>query len=189
MCCQKREVCPHGPFGLPLCNLINVSYFDLIFLKQVEGTRNDKVCRLLNTLVEIGTNAAYQAFLNVLQTTGYEFLANQIVQNEEMIRRENPFISTPIQETNQPAEEIRPSPIPFELRNYTSAGQSSFVGSQIQNSNSSSLEASGSSTVIYSRTSEFSLPPSRSARINSEPPPVGLFDWERGKFGDIIKLK
>lgn len=170
--------------------LIDVSYFDLIFLKQVEGTRNDKVCRLLNTLVEIGTNA-YQAFLNVLKTTGYEFLANQIVQNEEMIRRENlnPFISTPIQETNQPAEEIRPSPIPFELRNYTSAGQSSFVGSQIQNSNSSSLEASGSSTVIYSRTSEFSLPPSRSARINSEPPPVGLFDWERGKFGDIIKLK
>uniref|UniRef100_A0A8W8JXW5 Caspase-2 n=1 Tax=Magallana gigas TaxID=29159 RepID=A0A8W8JXW5_MAGGI len=126
---------------------------------MVEGTRNDKVCRLLNTLVEIGTNA-YQAFLNVLQTTGYEFLANQIVQNEEMIRRENPFISTPIQETNQPAEEIHPSPIPFELRNYTSAGQSSFVGTQIQNSNSSSLEASGSSTIIYSRTSEFSLPPS-----------------------------
>lgn len=70
--------------------LIDVSYFDLIFLKQVEGTRNDKVCRLLNTLVEIGTNA-YQAFLNVLKTTGYEFLANQIVQNEEMIRRENPL--------------------------------------------------------------------------------------------------
>lgn len=188
MCCQKREVCPHGPFGLPLCNLINVSYFDLIFLKQVEGTRNDKVCRLLNTLVEIGTNA-YQAFLNVLQTTGYEFLANQIVPNEEMIRRENPFISTPIQETNQPAEEIHPSPIPFELRNYTSAGQSSFVGSQIQNSNSSSLEASGSSTIIYSRTSEFSLPPSRSARINSEPLPAGLFDWERGKFWRHNQIK
>lgn len=140
MCCQWREVCPHVhvPFGRPVY-LIDVSYFDLIFLKQVEGTRNDKVCRLLNTLVEIGTNA-YQAFLNVLKTTGYEFLTNQIVQNEEMIRRENPFISTPIQETNQPAEEIRPSPIPFELRNYISAGQSSFVGSQIQNSNSSSLE-------------------------------------------------
>lgn len=106
-----------------------------------------------------------------------------------MIRRENPFISTPIQETNQPAEEIRPSPIPFELRNYTSAGQSSFVGSQIQNSNSSSLEASGSSTIIYSRTSEFSLPPSRSARINSEPPPVGLFDWERGKFWRHNQIK
>lgn len=188
VCVVNREVCPHVhvPFGRPVY-LIDVSYFDLIFLKQVEGTRNDKVCRLLNTLVEIGTNA-YQAFLNVLKTTGYEFLANQIVQNEEMIRRENPFISTPIQETNQPAEEIRPSPIPFELRNYTSAGQSCFVGSQIQNSNSSSLEAS-SSSIIYSRTSEFSLPPSRSARINSEPPPVGLFDWERGKFGDIIKLK
>lgn len=172
----------------PPVYLIDVSYFDLIFLKQVEGTRNDKVCRLLNTLVEIGTNA-YQAFLNVLKTTGYEFLANQIVQNEEMIRRENPFISTPIQETNQPAEEIRPSPIPFELRNYTSAGQSSFVGSQIQNSNSSSLEASGSSTIIYSRTSEFSLPPSRSTRINSEPPPVGLFDWERGKFWRHNQIK
>lgn len=110
MCCQQKEVCPNGPFGLPLCNVIDVSYFDLIFLKQVEGTRNDKVCRLLNTLVEIGTNA-YQAFLKVLKTTGYEFLANQIVQNEEMIRRENPFISTPIQETNQPAEENRPSPV------------------------------------------------------------------------------
>lgn len=160
--------------------LLSQDFFTPLMIEHimVEGTRNDKVCRLLNTLVEIGTNA-YQAFLKVLKTTGYEFLANQIVQNEEMIRRENPFISTPIQETNQPAEEIRPSPIPFELRNYTSAGQSSFVGSQIQNSNSSSLEASGSSTVIYSRTSEFSLPPSRSARINSEPPPVGLFDWER----------
>lgn len=155
---------------------------------MVEGTRNDKVCRLLNTLVEMGTNA-YQVFLNVLQTTGYEFLANQIVQNEEMIRRENPFISTPIQETNQPAEEIHPSPIPFELRNYTSAGQSSFVGTQIQNSNSSSLEASGSSTIIYSRTSEFSLPPSRSARINSEPLPAGLFDWERGKFWRHNQIK
>lgn len=164
-----------------ICNeLLNKDIFTPLMVEHImaEGTRNDKVCRLLDTLVEIGTNA-YQAFLQVLKKTGYEFLANQIVQNEEMIRREgeNPFISIPIQETNQPTEELRPASIPFELRNI-SAAQSSFLGSQIPNSNSSSLEASGYSTTIYSRTSEFSLPPSRSTRINREPQPVGLFDWE-----------
>lgn len=107
-----------------------------------------------------------------------------------MIRREgeNPFISIPIQETNQPTEEVRPASIPFELRNI-SAAQSSFLGSQIPNSNSSSLEASGYSTTIYSRTSEFSLPPSRSTRINREPQPVGLFDWEMGKFWRHNQIK
>lgn len=57
-------------------------------IKQNERTRIDKVRRLLEDLPRRGSNA-YHDFLKVLRETGYKYLANEIVENEEIIRREN----------------------------------------------------------------------------------------------------
>lgn len=53
-----------------------------------ERTRIDRVRRLLDDLVRRGSNA-YHGFLESLRNTGYEYLANEIVRNEELLRREN----------------------------------------------------------------------------------------------------
>lgn len=104
---------------------------------------------------------AYLKFLEVLKKSGYPFLADQIVKNEEILRREKePFSSIPIQATNQTREEIHPASRPWS-RNIT-ATQTSFVGSQNSNSNSSSTESFGSSSMTYSGPSTSSLPLSRS---------------------------
>lgn len=148
-------------------------------MKQAERTRIDKVRRLLDDLVRRGPDA-YLKFLNVLKKTGYEFLANLIIQNEEILRREKePFSSIPIQATNQTQGEIHPASRPRPMN--ITATQSSFVGSQNSNSNSSSMESFGSSSMIYSRSSESSLPLSRSMPSRVNPQPGGLVVREMGK--------
>lgn len=68
---------------------------------MAERTRIDKVRRLLDDLVRRGPNA-YQAFLQVLDTTGYQHLAQQIRQNECVLRRQKePNTSIPVQATNE----------------------------------------------------------------------------------------
>lgn len=136
--------------------------------KQSERTRIDKVRRLLDDLVRRGPDA-YERFLDVLKKTGYDFLANLIKQNEEILRREkDPSSSMPIQATSQTQGEIHPASRAWS-RNIT-ATQSSFVGSQNSNSNSSSMESFGSSSMLHSRSSESSLPLSRSepSRLNPQ---------------------
>lgn len=99
----------------------------------------------------------YLKFLDVLRKTGYEFLADLIVENEEILRREKePFLSEQFQASNQTQEEIHPTPIPWSRTNI--ATQSSFVGSQNSNLDSSSLESFGSSSMIYSGSSGSSIP-------------------------------
>lgn len=103
----------------------------------------------------------YLKFLDVLRKTGYEFQADLIVENEEILRREKePFLSEQFQASNQTQEEIHPTPIPWSRTNI--ATQSSFVGSQNSNLDSSSLESFGSSSMIYSGSSGSSIPISRS---------------------------
>nr|XP_022343163.1 caspase-2-like [Crassostrea virginica] len=65
-----------------------------------ERTRIDKVRRLLDDLVRRGPNA-YKSFLEVLNDTRHDFLAEKILRNEEIIRREkDPHSSIPVQEVN-----------------------------------------------------------------------------------------
>lgn len=144
--------------------------------KQSERTRIDKVRRLLDDLVRRGPDA-YERFLNVLNKTGYEFLAKLIKQNEEILRREkDPSSSMPIQATSQTQGEIHPASRAWSGN--IKATQSFFVGSQNSNSNSSPF---GSSSMIYSGTSGSSLPLSRSEPSCLSPQPVGLVVHEVGK--------
>lgn len=123
---------------------------------------------------------AYLKFLEVLKKSGYPFLADQIVKNEEILRREKePFSSIPIQATNQTREEIHPASRPWSRK--ITATQSSFVGSQNLNSNSSSMESLGSSSMIYSGPSTSSLPLSSSEPSRLNPQPRGLAVGEMGK--------
>lgn len=123
-----------------------------------ERTRIDKVRRLLDDLVRRGPDA-YQKFLDVLRKTGYQFLANLIIQNEEIVRREKePHSSMSIQETSYTTREVHPALTPIQSRNVQLPTQSFFVGSQNSNSNSSPMESFGSISV----SSESSLPLSRS---------------------------
>lgn len=151
----------------------------LLSFKQSERTRIDKVRRLLDDLVRRGPDA-YLKFLDVLKKSGYPFLADQIVKNEEILRREKePFSSIPIQATNQTQEEIHQPSRPWSRK--ITATQSSFVGSQNSNSNSSSTESFGSSSMTYSRSSGSSLPLSSLEPSRLNPQPRGLAVREMGK--------
>lgn len=150
--------------------LLSQDIFTQLMMEYImsERTRIDKVRRLLDDLVRRGPDA-YERFLDVLKKTGYDFLANLIKQNEEILRREkDPSSSMPIQATSQTQGEIHPASRAWS-RNIT-ATQSSFVGSQNSNSNSSSMESFGSSSMLHSRSSESSLPLSRSepSRLNPQ---------------------
>lgn len=154
--------------------LLSQDIFTQLMMEYImaERTRIDKVRRLLDDLVRRGPDA-YLKFLDVLKKTGYEFLANLIIQNEEILRREKePFSSIPIQATNQTQGEIHPASRPRPMN--ITATQSSFVGSQNSNSNSSFMESFGSSSMVYSRSSGSSLPLSRSGPSCLNPQPAGL---------------
>lgn len=162
--------------------LLSQDIFTQLMMEYImsERTRIDKVRRLLDDLVRRGPDA-YQKFLDVLKKSGYPFLADQIVKNEEILRREKePFSSIPIQATNQTQEEIHPASRPWS-RNIK-ATQSSFVGSQNLNSNSSSTQSFGSSSMTYSGPSGFSLPMSRSepSRLNPQPRGLAVGEMEYG---------
>lgn len=151
--------------------LLSQDIFTQLMMEYImsERTRIDKVRRLLDDLVRRGPDA-YERFLNVLNKTGYEFLAKLIKQNEEILRREkDPSSSMPIQATSQTQGEIHPASRAWSGN--IKATQSFFVGSQNSNSNSSPFS---SSSVIYSGTSGSSLPLSRSEPSCLSPQPVGL---------------
>lgn len=123
----------------------------------------------------------YVTFLDVLRKTGYEFLADLVVENEEILRREKePFLSEQIQASNQTQEEIHPTSIPLSRTNI--ATQSSFVGSQNSNLDSSLWESFGSTSMKYSGSSGSSIPLSRSEPYFLNPQPKGLVVHEKGKF-------
>lgn len=165
-------------FNRSLSQSIFTGHQPFIF-KQAERTRIEQVHRLLDDLVRSGP-CVYQKFLDVLKKTGYEFLANLILENEETLRREKEhLLSIPIQATNQTQKEIYPASIPWS-RN-TIAAQSSFVGSK--HSNSSSMESFGYSSVIYSGSSGSSLPLSKSEPSSLNPQLRGLVVHKKGKFG------
>lgn len=162
--------------------LLSQDIFTQLMMEYImsERTRIDKVRRLLDDLVRRGPDA-YLKFLDVLKKSGYPFLADQIVKNEEILRREKePFSSIPIQATNQTQEEIHPASRPWSRK--ITATQSSFVGSQNSNSNSSSTESFGSSSMTYSGPSGFSLPMSRSepSRLNPQPRGLAVGEMEYG---------
>lgn len=165
--------------------LLSQDIFTQLMMEYImsERTRIDKVRRLLDDLVRRGPDA-YLKFLEVLKKSGYPFLADQIVKNEEILRREKePFSSIPIQATNQTREEIHPASRPWS-RNIT-ATQSSFVGSQNSNSNSSSMESLGSSSMIYSGPSTSSLPLSRSEPSCLQPGSSAVREMESSEDDEL----
>lgn len=130
----------------------------------------------------------YLKFLDVLRKTGYEFLADLIVENEGILRRKKePFLSEQFQASNQTQEEIHPTPIPWSRTNI--ATLSSFVGSQNSNLDSSSLESFGSSSMIYSGSYGSSIPISRSGPYSLIPQRKGLLFMKRflnAHFGYLL---
>lgn len=142
--------------------LLSQEIFTYLMMEYIMAERksSDKVRRLLDDLVKGGPDV-YLKFLDVLRKTGYEFLADLIVENEGILRRKKePFLSEQFQASNQTQEEIHPTPIPWSRTNI--ATLSSFVGSQNSNLDSSSLESFGSSSMIYSGSYGSSIPISRS---------------------------
>lgn len=140
-------------------------------IKQNERTRIDKVRRLLDDLPRRGSNA-YHDFLKVLWETGYKYLANEIVGNEEIIRREKA--------SKQAKAEIHTSLI-FDKSKPNTAVESPLVTSKILNLNPTTLESFGpSSTSKYS--SESVLPATRAEASNDQPHPGGLVVHEKGKI-------
>lgn len=125
----------------------------------------------MDELVRRGSNA-YHDFLEVLRETGYKYLANAIVGNEDILRRENA--------SKQAKAEIHTSLI-FDKSKSNTPVESPLVPSEISNSNPTSLESIGpSSTSEYS--SESVLPPTRAESSNVEPHPGGLVVHEIGKI-------
>lgn len=113
----------------------------------------------------------YLKFLDVLRKTGYEFLADLIVENEKILRREKePFLSEQFQASNQTQEEIHPTPIPWSGTN---------IATQNSNLDSSSLESFRSSSMIYSGSSGSSIPISRSGQYSLIPQRKGLLFMKR----------
>lgn len=138
---------------------------------QNERTRIDKVRRLLDDLVRRGSNA-YHDFLEILRETGYEYLANEIVNNEEILRRENT--------TKYARAEIHTSTT-FNESKQDTAVESPLVTSEISNSNSTSLGSFGLSSASRN-SSESILPPTRAESSNVQPHLGGLVVLEVGKI-------
>lgn len=142
-------------------------------IKQNERTRIDKVRRLLDDLPRRGSNA-YHDFLEVLRETGYKYLANEIVGNEEIIRREKA--------SKQARAEIHTSLI-FDKSKINTAVESPLVTSEILNSNPTSLESFGLTSSLTSKySSESVLPSTRAESFNDQPHPGGFVVHEKGKI-------
>jgi hypothetical protein len=138
----------------------------------------------LDDLVRRGPNA-YRAFLQVLNATGYNFLAEKIVMNEELVRREKtPNISFPVQATNEPSE-MYPSGItsgfPISNANNSARNTSTGLGSTSVPQNLGSLGSSSSyQSSNYSTISQSSSEPNSKSGVG------GLIVHEMGK---CLKMK
>nr|XP_034313108.1 uncharacterized protein LOC117684562 isoform X1 [Crassostrea gigas] len=123
-----------------------------------ERTRIDKVRRLLDDLVRRGSNA-YHDFLEILRETRYKYLANEIVNNEEILRREN----TP----KHARAEIHTSTT-FDKSKHNTTVESPLVTSEISNANPISLGSFGPSSASRN-SSESILPPTRTESSSVQP--------------------
>lgn len=118
-----------------------------------------------------GSNA-YHGFLEILGETGYKYLANEIVKNEENIRRENT--------TKQARAEIHTSTT-FDKSKHNTAVESPLVTSEIANSNPTSLGSFRPSSA--SRNSfESILPPTRAETSDVQHHLGGMVVLEIGKI-------
>lgn len=152
-----------------------------IFHQQAERTRIDKVRRLLDDLVRRGPNA-YRAFIQVLNATGYKFLADKILQNEDIVRREKePNTSFPVQATNEIFSEIHPSSISggFATSNLNNNARNSLIGPVNNNMQQNPVSLGSSESNLSSNLSSVSQ--SCSER-NSKTGVGGLTVHEMGKF-------
>uniref|UniRef100_A0A8W8NRL5 CARD domain-containing protein n=3 Tax=Magallana gigas TaxID=29159 RepID=A0A8W8NRL5_MAGGI len=147
--------------------LLGKDIFTPIMMEYIknERTRIDKVRRLLDDLIRRGSNA-YHYFLEVLRETGYKHLAKKIVENEDILRKENA--------SKQARAEIHTSfNLIFDKSKSNTPVQSPLVPSGISNSNPTSLESFDPSSTSK-LSSESVPPPTRAESSNVEPHPGGL---------------
>ncbi|XP_052689434.1 uncharacterized protein LOC128167645 isoform X4 [Crassostrea angulata] len=147
--------------------LLGKDIFTPIMMEYIknERTRIDKVRRLLDDLIRRGSNA-YHDFLEVLRETGYKHLAKKIVENEDILRKENA--------SKQARAEIHTSfNLIFDKSKSNTPVQSPLVPSGISNSNPTSLESFDPSSTSK-LSSESVPPPTRAESSNVEPHPGGL---------------
>lgn len=152
-----------------------------IFHQQAERTRIDKVRRLLDDLVRRGPNA-YHAFIQVLNATGYKFLADKILQNEDIVRREKePNTSFPVQATNEIFSEIHPSSISggFATSNLNNNARNSLIGPVNNNMQQNPVSLGSSESNLSSNLSSVSQ---SCSEPNSKTGVGGLTVHEMGKF-------
>lgn len=127
----------------------------------------------MDDLVRRGSNA-YHDFLEVLRETGYKHLAKKIVENEDILRKENA--------SKQARAEIHTSfNLIFDKSKSNTPVQSPLVPSGISNSNPTSLESLDPSSTSK-LSSESVPPPTRAESSNVEPHPGGLVFHEIGKI-------
>nr|XP_034313097.1 uncharacterized protein LOC105335099 isoform X2 [Crassostrea gigas] len=144
--------------------LLGKDIFTPIMMEYIknERTRIDKVRRLLDDLIRRGSNA-YHYFLEVLRETGYKHLAKKIVENEDILRKENA--------SKQARAEIHTSfNLIFDKSKSNTPVQSPLVPSGISNSNPTSLESFDPSSTSK-LSSESVPPPTRAESSNVEPHP------------------
>lgn len=123
----------------------------------------------MDDLIRRGSNA-YHDFLEVLRETGYKHLAKKIVENEDILRKENA------------SKQTRTSfNLIFDRSKSNTPVLSPLVPSGISNSNPTSLESFDPSSTSK-LSSESVPPPTRAESSNVEPHPGGLVFHEIGKI-------
>ncbi|XP_061163123.1 caspase-2-like [Saccostrea echinata] len=146
---------------------------------MAERTRIDKVRRLLDDLVRRGPNA-YQAFLQVLDISGYRFLANQIRKNEELVRRQKePNTSVPIQATNESYSEIHPSSISSGFSNPVKAANLNF------NARNTTAEPTTSHPIFEPNSMSLGTSASNFSSSNASPLTSSMASSSRSETGSL----
>lgn len=124
----------------------------------------------MDDLVRRGLNAYYD-FLEVLRETGYNYLANEIEKNEEILRRENAC--------KQARAEIHTCTFSDKSKNNTV--EYPVVTSKISNSNPTILGSFGLNSSSRD-SSESVLPSTRAGSSNDQPHTGGLVVYKIGKI-------